>query len=58
MRRYYVSAFDEMLRVRQERGLTNKMNWNTGEDVMRWWMGYDKKYDPEQMKIDDLKAEE
>ena len=58
MRRYYVSAFDEMLRVRKERGLTNKLNWNTGEDVMRWWLGYDKKNNPEQMRIDDLDAEE
>jgi hypothetical protein len=58
MRRYYVSAFDEMLRVRKERGLTNKLNWNTGEDVMRWWLGYDKKNNPEQMRIDNLDAEE
>lgn len=54
MRKYYVNAFDEMLRVRKKRGLTNKMNWNTGEDVMRWWLGYDKKSNPDQMSIEDL----
>ena len=54
MRRYYVSAFDEMLKVREAKGLTNKMNWQTGEDVLRWWLGYDKKSNPDQMTIFDL----
>jgi phosphoadenosine phosphosulfate reductase len=54
MRKYYISAFDEMLRVRKERGLTSKMNWQTGEDVMRWWLGYDKTSNPDQITIEDL----
>ena len=32
----YVRAFDRMLAERQKRGLP--CNWQTGEDVMHWWM--------------------
>ena len=54
MRKYYVSAFDEMLKARIERGLTNKLNWQNGEDVMRWWLGYDKNSNPDQITFDDM----
>lgn len=32
----YIRAFDKMLAERQKRGLT--CDWQTGEDVMHWWM--------------------
>jgi len=54
MRKYYVSAFDEMLKVRAERGLTRKLNWQNGEEVMRWWISNASKVDADQMSIDDL----
>lgn len=54
MRKYYVHAFDDMLRIRKERGLENKQNWKNGEDVMNWWLGYWGKNNPDQMHIDDL----
>ena len=54
MRKYYVSAFDEMLKVRAERGLINKLNWQNGEDVMRWWISNVAKVDAGQMSIEDL----
>ena len=54
MRKYYVSAFDEMLKARESRGLINKLNWQDGEDVMRWWISNSSKIDADQMRIDDL----
>lgn len=54
MRRYYVSAFDAMLKARAERGLTNKLNWKDGRDVMYWWINNAAKVDIDQMNIDDL----
>jgi hypothetical protein len=33
----YVRAFDRMLKARAEAG--NKINWTSGESVMRWWLG-------------------
>ena len=32
----YVRAFAEMIRVRKERGMS--CNWETGEEVMEWWI--------------------
>jgi hypothetical protein len=54
IRKYYVNAFDEMLKVRESRGLTNKLNWQDGEDVMRWWISNASKANADQMHIDDL----
>ena len=54
MRKYYVSAFDEMLKVRESRGLTNKLNWQNGEDVMHWWISNASKANVDQIHIDDL----
>jgi phosphoadenosine phosphosulfate reductase len=34
----YIRAFQRMVDRRKERGL--KTEWNTGEDVMRWWCGW------------------
>ena len=46
----YVRAFDRMLKIRAQKGLPNRVNWHTGEDVMRWWVGDD----PQQITLDDL----
>ena len=53
-KKLYTSAFDEMLKARIERGLTTKLNWQNGEDVMRWWLGYDQNNNPEQITFDDI----
>ena len=37
----YIRAFDKMLKARKERGLENKIKWQSGEDVFKWWMGED-----------------
>ena len=37
----YIRAFSKMLIARKEAGLTNQVNWQTGEDVFRWWLGED-----------------
>lgn len=33
----YLRAFEKMIKVRKERGLD--VVWQTGEDVMKWWIG-------------------
>ena len=45
----YIRAFDNMLRVRKERGLKDE-NWKTGLDVYRRWIGED----PKQIRIEDI----
>lgn len=37
----YIRAFDKMLKARKEAGLTNTVNWQTGLDVFKWWLGED-----------------
>lgn len=37
----YIRAFDRMLKERKKAGLENKINWQNGYDVFRWWMGED-----------------
>ncbi len=37
----YIRAFERMLEIRKAKGLTSKTNWQSGEDVFRWWMGED-----------------
>lgn len=50
-RNLYVRAFDRMLVARRESGLTlHSANWQSGEDVMRWWLGDD----PAQITFEDL----
>lgn len=34
----YIRAFDRMLIANKERGIESKKGWNTGEDVMKWWL--------------------
>ena len=43
-RRLYVRTFTRMLIARRKAGLTepsDSVPWRNGEDVMRWWLGYD-----------------
>lgn len=35
----YIKAFDKMLNRNKEKGIKQKANWKTGEDVFRWWIG-------------------
>lgn len=44
----YVRAFDRMLEVRKRRNLPT--SWETGEEVMRWWVGDD----PRQITLEDM----
>lgn len=37
----YIRAFDRMLERRKERGLGSKVEWKSGKDVFKWWMGED-----------------
>lgn len=37
----YIRAFDRMLEHRKERGLGSKVEWTSGKDVFKWWMGED-----------------
>ena len=35
----YIRAFDRMLAAMRESGVNPKRTWNTGEEVMDWWLG-------------------
>lgn len=48
-RENYVKAFDRMLKARISAGLPT-YSWDTGENVMRWWLGED----PAQLSFWDL----
>lgn len=37
-RQLYINAFEKMGKERLERGLQNKEEWSTAENVMRWWL--------------------
>lgn len=34
----YLKAFERMLEERKRRGLETKLNWQSADDVMRWWI--------------------
>lgn len=36
--RMYRRAFEKMIEARKQRGLSNRLNWETADDVFRWWM--------------------
>ena len=38
-RKLYIKAFEKMLEERENQG--KQSAWQRGEDVMRWWLGYD-----------------
>lgn len=48
-REAYVRAFDRMLAKRRQDGLPTQ--WQTGEDVLHWWMYESKKVDPDQQVL-------
>lgn len=35
----YIKAFERMIEERARRGKDEKNTWNSGEDVMNWWIG-------------------
>ena len=37
----YIRAFDRMLEERKHQGKPSKINWQTGEDVLNWWVNGD-----------------
>lgn len=34
----YIRAFDRMLEAIKETGTVKNLSWETGEDVMHWWI--------------------
>ena len=49
-RKLYVSAFDDMLAARLRDGKLNHSSlWQSGEGVMQWWTGYERKVNPKQV---------
>lgn len=48
----YVKAFDRMLARSRELGKSYKLDWQTGEEVFKWWMEEDYK----QITFDDLEG--
>ena len=39
-RQAYIKAFERMIQARKDKGLPTE--WESGEDVMRWWLKGDK----------------
>jgi len=37
-KKLYIYIFNKMLKVREERGLKNRAEWKSGEDVYNWWI--------------------
>lgn len=37
----YIKAFDRMLVRLNEKALNRNVQWQSGEDVFKWWMGED-----------------
>lgn len=50
----YIKAFEQMLKVRIEKGLGSDMEWNNGEDVFLWWIEEYKHNVKGQMSIEDF----
>ena len=51
-RKLYVSAFDDMLEARRRDGKLNHSSlWQSGEGVMQWWTGYERKMNPKQIAL-------
>ena len=46
----YIKTFDRMLKAREAKGLINRVGWQTGKDVFKWWMGED----PLQLTFEEL----
>lgn len=49
----YIKSFDRMLKVRAERGLTDRCGWKNGQDVFDWWIEEYKHNVKGQMTIDE-----
>jgi phosphoadenosine phosphosulfate reductase len=49
-RALYIKAFENMLKVREEKGLKTD-TWTDGESVMRWWLGQDNKLQKDDRQI-------
>ena len=50
----YIRAFDKMVRIREEKGMKQTGAWDSGENVMKWWVGDD----PNQLSLFDIYSEE
>ena len=49
-RALYVRAFEKMLDNIHAKKINLRVNWQSGEDILRWWVGDD----PQQISIEDL----
>ena len=57
-KKLYIRAFDDMLSARRAAGKTDHYaSWTDGEGVFNWWIGEDRKFDPNQMSVYDLLEE-
>lgn len=48
----YIKSFDRMLTERKRRNMQYKLDWQSGKDVFKWWMGED----TNQLSFDDLEG--
>lgn len=48
----YLKAFEKMLANNRERGTKSKQDWQTAEDVYKWWVAEKRSTDPDQISWD------
>lgn len=49
----YIRAFDRMITEYMKKGASYKLSWETGDDVMRWWLKQDEETDEALEKLED-----
>lgn len=54
----YLRAFEKMLINNKAKGIINKCNWETAQDVMDWWLGLGNQTDEAQIQIFESEDEE
>lgn len=54
----YLRCFDKIIEKRRERGLKNKQDWQTGQDMMDWWIKGEGGYNYQPSMFDEMEAEE
>lgn len=58
-REQYIRCFEKMIQNRREKGLVDRrFDWQSGEDVMNWWIGISGKPIKQQLSLLDMEEEE
>lgn len=53
----YLRCFDKMMQNLKDRGLYEKCNWKTGQDIYNWWVGEATTASDDQLSLLDMESE-